>query len=79
MGFFNYGYTIALLGDFGGGIENLTKAIELDPDSTYYIRNLGELKYYSYDYEGSAKDLGTYISKEPNEPWGYVSRAMANL
>ncbi|MCD2183662.1 tetratricopeptide repeat protein [Rhizobium sp. GN54] len=57
--FFYGGFLLRAYGDCPGAIAQLTKALELDPESIDVKRELARAKMYHFDFEGASKILSS--------------------
>ena len=76
--FFNSAKVKDSLEDYGGAIEDYTKAIELNPDNAEYYYKRGMSKYFSDDKKGSIVDFNKAIELNPdNAAEYYYKRGMS--
>ena len=63
------------MNDIEGALQDVNKAIELDPNmsGSYYIRGL--LKMKISDYKGALQDYNKAIELDPNDAGAYNNRA----
>lgn len=63
--------------DYKGAIEELTKAIDLNPYFTLAYKNRGVTKWYLKDFEGSISDLNKAIELKPDYADAYLNRGIS--
>lgn len=64
-------------GDFAGSIQDLTKAIEFEPQNARYWMRRGSIKHESGDHLGAIDDHTHAIGLDENYAGAYFQRAMA--
>ena len=67
--------TDSLLKLLHDSVDDLTKAIEFNPNNWEYYYNRGKLHYALNDYQSTAKDYSNAIELNPNELIIYLDRA----
>jgi tetratricopeptide (TPR) repeat protein len=65
------------LQDFKGAIEDLNKAIKINPEYILAYHKRGRAKYSAKDFQGSIQDHSKVIALDPNHVLSYLGRAYA--
>ena len=65
-------------GDYSGGIADLTKTIELNPNLAMAYYNRGIAKYLLRNYQGAIEDHKKSTELNPNYAQGYINLAAAH-
>lgn len=76
--YMNRGVVKFELEDYGGAIQDYSKAIELNPNNVYhYYNNRGLTKSHLEDYRGAIQDYNKAIELSPNYAGAYYNRGIA--
>ncbi len=77
LGYFNRAYAKHFLKDYQGAINDLNKAIEIDPQYSDAYTNRGAAKDELEDYQGAIGDFTKAIEIEPQDAFAYYNRGNA--